>query len=386
MNEDERQRFWPMVSKRALAYTATSDRKAQRHLLTMQHNGTRTVLLWLRELGLLTPPSDEAVAAASSSSSSSSSSSVQLQGDDARHVELGWSALSAAPSDALQAQRRWLTAHAPSGYFGEVFKELDECLGRAFDQYAGLRQIGDLRGLPRHGAALFSAAQPVVRSLQSLADAAVVFVMSRVYALMSSTPQSGVALMRAASLRGDAAFAALAAEFEPCLAAIVASVGCLRSKLVVDGASGANLNDAYQRRFIQAVIEATGQHERVMRDRLAAAMADVDQCAESVRTRIYADAGGRNALLQRADDSLDGLRPWAIEWLKVQKDAFQMREVFADTEDALRRVLDQSLAQMLAGFNECLTQGVVAVLIPFEDDIAKLRGAVAQHRRVALGQ
>lgn len=367
-----------MVQKRPLAYSATtSDSKALRHLLTMQHNGTRTLMLWLRDLGLLKPPpwSDDAA----------DSTRVVIRGDDARHVELRWSALSGLASDALQTQRKWLMAHAPSGYFGEVFKELDEWLKRAFDQYSGLRQIGDLRGLPRHGAALFSGAQPVVRALHGVADAAVVFVMSHAYALMGSTPQPGVALLRAASMRGDAAFAALAAEYEPCLAAIVASVGCLRSKLVVDGGSGASLNETYQRRFIQAVIEATGQHERVMRDRLAAAMADVDQCAESTRTRIYAELGGRPALLLRADESLDGLRPWAIDWLKVQKDAFQMREVFGDTEDALRRVLDQSLAQMLAGFNECLTQGVVAVLIPFEDDIAKLRAAVAHHRRVAQG-
>jgi hypothetical protein len=357
-----------IVNKRPLAYAATTDSRAVRHLLTLKHNGTRTVLLFLQSLSLL---SHECEASASSLSSPS--------------LELRWSVLANMTSDQLLAQRTRVLSNPPSGYFTDVVKGLDDAQKRAFDQYSGLRAYGDLRGLPRNGSALYAAAQPIVRSLQTLAEAAVVMVMSHVFVRMDSTPQLGVALMRSAEQRADAAFGALAAEYEPCLASIVASIGCLRSKHVLD-ANGVSLNDVYQRRFVLGVIEATGQHERLLRERLAACISDVDQCPESVRTRIFADLGGRGAVTQRAETALEGLRPWAVEWLVVQKDAFRLREVYADTQTGLHTVLEQSLWQMVKGFEQVLAEnGVIAVLMPFESDLAQMRAAVADFRRAAQG-
>jgi hypothetical protein len=359
-----------LASKPPLAYAATPEHKATRHLLTLEHNGTRILLQLLAHCDLLhdAPP-------------------VTAE------IQLDLSVLARMESaERLATQRRYLAAHAPTPFFADVLRDLTEFKERAFDQYAGLRQIGDLRGLPRCGAALFAAATPVVRQLSQLADAVVVLLMSHVYLLTTSsdaaTQQRGIALMRDALAAGERSFAALCAEYEPCLAAIVASVGCLRSKHVTDeraSGSGLSLNDLYQRRFIQAVIDATGAHERHMRDVLAAVLAEVDQCAEATRTRIYADLGGRPAVLERAEVALDGLRPWAVDWLKVQKDAFQMREVFAADIDSLHRVLDQSLQQMLLGFRECLTQGVVSVMIPLGEDLEKMRSLVVSHRKLSMG-
>jgi hypothetical protein len=360
-----------MTSKPPLIYAArTPENKCARHLLTLEHNATRTLLLFVANCGLLSddaPPTGVA------------------------EVSLNFPILARMESaDAVAAQRRFLAAHAPTPYFADVLRELGEFKDRAFDQYSGLRQIGDLRGLPRHGAALFAAATPAVRLLAQIADAAVVFVMAHAFVLCQAveTQQRGVALMRDALAHGERCFNDLRDEYEPCLAAIVASVGCLRSKFVSDGGGGgggAPLNDVYQRRFIQAVIDATGAHERHMREVLTAVLGEVDQCVEAVRTRIYADLGGRPAVLERAEIALDGLRPWAVEWLKVQKDAFQMREVFAADVESLHRVLDQSLQQMLLGFRECLTQGVVNVMMPLDEDLARMRSLVAQHRKASMG-
>jgi hypothetical protein len=362
------------AGKPPLAYAPTSEHKATRHLLTLEHNATRTLFLLLLDCGLLDAERAPPTASA--------------------EIQLDLSLLARMESaEQVSAQRRLLAARAPTPFFSDVLRDLCEFKERAFDQYAGLRQIGDLRGLPRCGATLFAAATPVVRQLSQLADAVVVVLMSHAFLWSTSTDgetqQRGIALMRDALSNGERCFAALSAEYEPCLAAIVASVGCLRSKHVTDRSSGSggeqSLNDVYQRRFIQAVIDATGAHERHMREVLATVLGEVDQCVEATRTRIYAELGGRPAVLERAELALDGLRPWAVDWLKVQKDAFQMREVFAADIDSLHRVLDQSLQQMLLGFRECLTQGVVSVMIPLDEDLTRMRQLVASHRKLSMG-
>jgi hypothetical protein len=60
--------------------------------------------------------------------------------------------------------------------------------------------------------------------------------------------------------------------------------------------------------------------------------------------------------------------------------------VYADTQTGLHTVLEQSLWQMVKGFEQVLAEnGVIAVLMPFESDLAQMRAAVADFRRAAQG-
>lgn len=105
-------------------------------------------------------------------------------------------------------------------------------------------------------------------------------------------------------------------------------------------------------------------------------LATVEQCPESVRQRIYSEVGGRASCVQRCEEAVAGLRPWAVEWLQIQKDSFGKRslfccfcwfvfgdlcdfwgclgEVFAVSADVICKQLEQSKADAVRGFVECL--------------------------------
>lgn len=70
-----------------------------------------------------------------------------------------------------------------------------------------------------------------------------------------------------------------------------------------------------------------------------------------MRRQLFEARGGRAALLARAAASIERVRPWTVDWLQVQKNAFGLREVFGDADDDLCRHLQ---ASMEAGASSCL--------------------------------
>ena len=70
------------------------------------------------------------------------------------------------------------------------------------------------------------------------------------------------------------------------------------------------------------------EYENTIEEQFNAVLATVEQCPESVRQRIYSEVGGRASCVQRCEEAVAGLRPWAVEWLQIQKDSFGKRSLF----------------------------------------------------------
>jgi hypothetical protein len=167
---------------------------------------------------------------------------------------------------AIDTQKKW-------PYFTEVMQDFLAQRDEAFDQYSGVRQVGDLRGIPGRGAALFIAAKKEVDMLFNFAHCVFVFAFANVYNDVSFGGGSLGILNKIAPV-SKAAFAQLPREYELMLSAIVDCLGCLRSKLA-KSPNGDSYNDLYKKYFIDDVIRAASELEVTKKSEFDALIATV---------------------------------------------------------------------------------------------------------------
>jgi hypothetical protein len=72
---------------------------------------------------------------------------------------------------------------------------------------------------------------------------------------------------------------------------------------------------------------------------------------------------------------------WAVEWLQIQKDSFGKREVFAMDGSGLASRLEQSRADAVRGFVECLRSGVARPLVDVVELMQRMEALVVASRR-----
>ena len=217
-----------------------------------------------------------------------------------------------------------------------------------------------------------------VRRLGEQTDAVLAFLLGVAHAAAAADVRRYSPLLGQVERAIESGLARLVPECEQCVDAIVRAVGCRRSR------DTPQLVAAKCERLVDAVLAATAEHERRLRAQLADTLALVDQCGEAVRSRIFAELGGRVAVQQRGEDAIGALRPWTAEWLAVQRDAFSLREVFGNTDSDLDNALQQSVDQAVRGYCEVLEQNVVGVLMPLVEDMQQMRELVDAERKAAL--
>jgi hypothetical protein len=74
------------------------------------------------------------------------------------------------------------------------------------------------------------------------------------------------------------------------------------------------------------------------------------------------------------------IRPWAVDWLRVQQQAFGLREVFGDSNDDLCRHLDASKQAVIMGFKELLSSGAADPVAALADEMTIIADEVKQAR------
>ena len=67
-------------------------------------------------------------------------------------------------------------------HFGALAAACMRARDAAFDEYRGIRRVGDLRGVPRVGGSLHASAQARVRRIMALTDAALAFLLAVAHA------------------------------------------------------------------------------------------------------------------------------------------------------------------------------------------------------------
>lgn len=126
-----------------------------------------------------------------------------------------------APSD-VTAQLKLLRSVAKLPFFLDVASELVASRDEAFDQYTGIRQVGDLRGIPQQGAKLYAAAKRVVDQLFAFSNCVLLFILANVH---NDVAHNGGSLgpLNLVSQVCKAGFATLPTEFDRMLATVVES-------------------------------------------------------------------------------------------------------------------------------------------------------------------
>lgn len=129
--------------------------------------------------------------------------------------------------------------------------------------------------MPRRGAELYSAAKKATEQLYAFATCSLAFMLANIYNDVAHCGGSLGALNQCAQAAKQT-YADLPREYERMLTAIVASVGCLRSKLAL-APSGESFNELYKKRFIAATIAEATTYEQQTRARVDQLVNSIDQ-------------------------------------------------------------------------------------------------------------
>ncbi len=208
----------------------------------------------------------------------------------------------------------------------------------AFDQYTGLRQIGDFRGLAECPFQLSEAMQLI----------------SRLYEL---TIVAGLQTLENLELVEEAK---LAAEFEGVCNALVAEYHTFKDgvllRLGVSSSlreldrSGRNLNASVVLDYIREVMLVCDACVEQMTAQFNDRIRQIELMPPAKQAEIFGSMGGRAELAQRVRAHLFQIKPWARENIQVQTQSLMQREVFGKTRDDIVAILTKSREQMLEGF------------------------------------
>ena len=208
----------------------------------------------------------------------------------------------------------------------------------AFDQYSGLRQIGDFRGLPGAPFQLEDATQLV----------------GRIYELTMAT---GLQVLENLELVDELV---LSQAFEGLCLALNLEYGAFKdgvllrlgysSSLRERDRSGRSLNASVVLEYIREIMAVCDECVEQMTSQFNDRVRQIEFLPATKQSEVFGSMGGRQELGQRVRAHLFQIKPWARESIQVQQQSLLQREVFGKDSDEISAALRQSKQQMLTGF------------------------------------
>ncbi len=208
----------------------------------------------------------------------------------------------------------------------------------AFDQYSGLRQISDFRGLPVAPFALTEAVQ-LMSKLHEL---------TMVAALQTL---ENLELVDEATLAGEfeSLCMALVAEYHAFKDGVLLKLGVSSSLREMDR-SGRTLNASVVLEYVRDVMAACDTCVEQMTTQFNERVRQIEFLPPAKQAEVFAAMGGKSELAQRVRAHLFQIKPWARESIQVQTQSMLQREVFGKTREEIQATLTKSREQMLEGF------------------------------------
>lgn len=256
-----------------------------------------------------------------------------------------WGELACSGPKSQQMLLRELELCANDPTTRDLGSRLFSAVEGAFDQYTGIRQINDFRGLPDCGFSLPEANQLI----------------QRVY---ERTLAAGLQTMENLELvdeqRLAAAFEGMCAnmvkEYKAFKAGVLTKLGCLSSLHEMD--RGRNLNSSIVLEYIRQVMAICDQCVEQVTASFNERVQQVDLLRVEKQNEIYSAMGGRQELGHRVRAHLFQIKPWARESIQLQTESLLQREVFGKSRGDILATLNASKEQMLTGFR-ALTEGKI---------------------------
>lgn len=207
----------------------------------------------------------------------------------------------------------------------------------AFDQYTGLRQVGDFRGLPNAPFQLPDAVQLVSRLYENTLAVALQTLENLELVDEHTLVNTFEELCRD-----------LVIEYNAFKDGILTKLGYLSS--LREQHNGRNLNSSVVLDYIRAVMEICDKCVEEMTTQFNERVQQVEYLTAAKQQEFFSSMGGRKELGQTVRNHLFQVKPWARESIQVQTQSLMQREVFGKSRSDIMNALSQSKEQMLSGF------------------------------------
>eukprot|EP01113_Clastostelium_recurvatum_P005447 TRINITY_DN1243_c0_g1_i3.p1 TRINITY_DN1243_c0_g1~~TRINITY_DN1243_c0_g1_i3.p1 ORF type:complete len:1067 (-),score=282.03 TRINITY_DN1243_c0_g1_i3:991-4191(-) len=278
----------------------------------------------------------------------------------------------------------------------EMGSRLQNIVSVTFDQYEGLRQINDFRGIPVHGPIVLQESGSLLSSIKTMMIAACILVLqqfSKEAVLAPEVVKLYIGHNKEPPYEEKAPFDYLGSpgmertesrfkggpfevpfrrlshnillEYGRLKGGILEETGFVSS--VMEMENGKNLNHVIVDEFLNEVYDATELYIETQRKIFQNKIQRVAALPTNKGKFVFAKFGGQVALVQRAEGYLSLLKPWMREWITVQVPSIVQREVFARNVDLLKQTLVTSKSQMVGSYQELLEAQIPEPLLHFSD-------------------
>jgi PI3-kinase family, ras-binding domain len=249
----------------------------------------------------------------------------------------------------------------------DLVTELDSLVERTFDQYEGLRQIADMRGVRGCGEVLVREGAASVSLFRKMMISAEVVIVEREIKLAYAAG-SAPFHVETTSERFKAASDRLFSNFYAFKTGLLAETGNVSSLRELDVDSQLNLNCSVARQFVQEVLDSAAEHMKHVRRRLEDKVRELELLSlpEEVQLSVFSKYRGPVQFDMAIETEFASIRPWVQEWISVQVPSIVQREIMAPTREELVSLLDKNNRQMVAGFKGLLDGQILEPLLTLQ--------------------
>lgn len=210
--------------------------------------------------------------------------------------------------------------------FSDLMKTLDDVIQRMMDQYEGLRQIGDFRGIPDFGAKLVRDGGTINAMFKKMMISAQVILIEDLLRKGKGVPKNYHKNFEKASLD-------LLDQFYLFKTGVLSETGLVSSLRERDG--NFNFNCSHAKQFMQEIFDATEKHLVKVRKDINDKIKEIQQLPEDVQAQIYRKFYGVVQFDMDVENQFALIQPWVEKWIEVQVASILQREIYSPSRESL---------------------------------------------------
>jgi len=237
-----------------------------------------------------------------------------------------------------------------------LMKVFDDIINKTFDQYEGLRQISDFRGLP-DGDSIIREGNQIHNVWKKLLLSAQVLI------LENARDKPNVPTNLESNF--DQACNKLLVHFHWLKVGILKQVNQISSLRTLQGSSNLNCVFAYQ--FMNQIWDIATKHLNKVQSEINVKLAELAKFPDEQllkQLKLYTSLLQVEMVLHA---STSVVMPWVEQWINVQVPGIILREIFATDVQSLNQILQKNMETMVLGFQELLTTGILDLMMKIED-------------------
>jgi len=118
---------------------------------------------------------------------------------------------------------------------------------------------------------------------------------------------------------------------------------------------------------MQEVLAATATHMNKIREKFELKISEINKLPPEIQSKVFQKFYGSIQFDMGVEKQFSTIQPWVEKWIVVQVESIIQREIFAKSRKTLEYVLQENQNQMIGGFKELLSSGILEPLMQLDE-------------------